>query len=107
MFTEASQPSVVGIAAGHEEVPGLLLFDRDIEHDPIRRRAGLRSLILTDLEIAERFQMPLAAVDHRAVISVAFAEIEFAADHVVMRCGIAVDVDALDIKPLCPPGSYR
>src|ERR1700744_1803447 len=44
--------------------------------------------------------MLLAAIDQRAVISVAFAEIEFAADNVVARCRIAMNVDALDVKTL-------
>ncbi len=44
--------------------------------------------------------MALAAIDQRAIVGVAFAEIEFAADHVVASFGIAVDLDALDIEPL-------
>ena len=43
--------------------------------------------------------MALAAIDQRAVIGVAFAEIEFAADHLVAGLGVAVDLDALDIEP--------
>ena len=50
--------------------------------------------------MAERVKVALAAVDQRAIVGVALAEIELTADHVVARSGVAVDVDALHIKPL-------
>ena len=43
--------------------------------------------------------MAFAAIDQGAVIGVALAEIEFAADHRVAGLGIAVNLDALDIEP--------
>ena len=52
---------------------------------------------LHGLEVVEILQPPLGAVDQRAVIGVAFGEIELAANHVVARAGVAADVDALDI----------
>ena len=86
-----------GVAAGDEEIAGLLLLQRDVEHDAVRRRARLLG-DFDGLEIAQRLEAALAAIDQRRVIGVAFAEIEFAPDHVVAGPGIAVDVDALDVK---------
>ena len=84
------------IAAGDIEVSGLVLLDDDIEDDAVGRRARLRH-DLDRLEIAQRLQPAFGALDQRAVVAVAFAEIEFAPDHRVARLGVAVNVDALDI----------
>ena len=78
-------------------MPVCCLLDRDVEHDTIRRRARLRG-DLDRLEVAERLEVAFAAIDQRAIVGVALAEIEFAADHVVARFGIAVNVDAFDVE---------
>ena len=52
---------------------------------------------LDGLEVVQRLQSPLGAIDQPLVEGVAFGDIEFAADHVTARAGVAVDVDALEI----------
>ena len=54
-------------------------------------------VILTRLEIVEVLQPPLGAIDQRAVVCVALADIEFAADHIVAGAGVAADIDPLDV----------
>src|ERR1700722_1920436 len=88
-----------GIAAHDRESAGLVFLDGDIDDDAVRRRAGLRG-DFHGLEIAELLQPPLAAVHERAIVSVALHEIEFAPDYVVAGFVVAVNVDALDVKPL-------
>ena len=95
-LTSASQPSV-GIAAGDPEIAGLLLLDRDIENDAIRRRARLGAEFHR-FEVAELLQVALTALDQRAIVGIALADIELTADHLVARLGVAMDLDALDIE---------
>src|SRR5205085_10375370 len=89
------------IAAGNEEIPGLLFFHGDIEHDAIRRRTR-RCQNLYRFEIAERLETTFAAIDNRPVVSVALADIEFAAEDFVVRFDVAVNLDTLDIDAPAP-----
>ena len=49
------------------------------------------------LEVAEPVQAAFAAFDQSMVVGVAFADVEFAANHVIARARVAGDVDAFDI----------
>ena len=84
------------IAAGDRELAGRLLFHVDIEDDAVGRRARLVG-DLHVLEVVEVLQPPLGAVDQRAVVGVAFGDIELAPDDVVARARVAADIDALDV----------
>src|SRR5262249_2538289 len=86
------------IPAGHREFArGLLLDDHDND-DTIGYRSRL-AYDLDGLEVAEVLEPPFGARNERAIVGVAFAQIEFAPDHVVLRPGIAADVDLLDVGP--------
>src|SRR5262249_50818581 len=49
-------------------------------------------------EVVQVLQATFGAVDQGAVVRIAFADIELAADHVVARAEVAADVDALDVR---------
>ena len=73
-----------------------MLFDVDIDDDAV----GRGSRLIGDfhrLEEAEVLDPAFRAIDQRAVIRVAFADIEFAPDDIVACPIIAPDIDALDI----------
>ena len=54
-------------------------------------------MIFTVLEEVQILQPPLGAVDQRAVVRIAFGDIELAPDHIIAGADIAADIDALDI----------
>ena len=85
-----------GVAARDGELAGRHFLDVDIDDDPVGCRARLVG-DLYRLEIVQVLQPALGAVDQRAIIGIALADIEFAADHVVAGAGIAENIDALDI----------
>ena len=85
-----------GIAAHDREFAGRLLFDVDVDHHPVGRRAGLVG-DLHGLEEIEILEPPLGAIDQGAIVGIAFGDIELAADHVVARARVAADIDALDV----------
>ena len=94
---EFGHPAAGGrVTARDRELAGRDFIDVDIEHDAIRRRARLVG-DLDGLEIVEVLQAPFGAVDERAVVCVALADVEFAADHVVAGAGVAADIDPLDV----------
>src|SRR5262249_55454462 len=93
------QPAVGGrIAALNGEVAGRLLLDVDVDDDAIRRRARLVSDFHV-LEEVQTFDAPLGAIDQRAIVRIAFVDIEFATDHVIAGPIVAAYVDALNIGP--------
>src|SRR4029077_17303632 len=49
------------------------------------------------LEEVQILESPLGAIDQRAVVRIAFGDVEFAPDHVIAGADIAADIDALDI----------
>src|SRR5581483_886195 len=85
-----------GITALNGEFAGCVLFDVDVQDHAVGRRAAFVG-DLDRLEIAEVLQPPFGAIYQCAIVGVAFADIEFAADHIVPRAIIAVNIDALDI----------
>src|SRR6185312_7269318 len=84
------------IPAGDRELAGGLLFDIDIDDDAVRRRARLVG-DLDRLEEVQVLQPAFGAVDQCAIVGVALADIELAADDVIARADVAADVDALDV----------
>src|SRR5262249_46653167 len=87
------------VTAGDREVAGRLLLHVDVADDAVRRR----SLLIVDLdtlEVVEVLEASLRPIDQRAVVGVAFADVELATDDVFARAGIAANVDSLDVGPL-------
>src|ERR1019366_8683919 len=54
------------------------------------------------LEVAETVEVALGAVDEHAIVRIAFADFELAADHIFAGLVVAVNIDPLDIdaRPL-------
>ncbi len=67
-----------------------------LTNDAIGRRARLVG-DLHGLEVVEVLQAPLGAIDQRAVVGIAFGDVELATDHIVAGAGVAADIDALDV----------
>ena len=88
---------VARIAARELQLAGGFLLDVGAQHDPVGPRPfGLLDLQIL-LEIAERLDPVLRALDLDRVERVAFVDPELAADDLVAGDGVAVDVDPLDI----------
>ena len=54
-------------------------------------------VILTFLKKFEILDAPLGAIDQRAVVGIAFGDIELAPDDIIAGARVAADVDALDV----------
>ena len=87
-----------GVTARDREVAGGLLFEIDVENHPIRRRSRFGG-DFDGLEEIEVLEPALGAIDQRAVVGIAFRDIEFAANHIVAGAGVAAYIDALDVDP--------
>src|SRR5690606_40080948 len=74
-----------------------LLLDIGFKNDAVGRAAFLALDLEIFLEIAEAVDAPFGALHRKAVEGIAFVEAEFAADHLVLRQRIAVDVDPLHV----------
>jgi hypothetical protein len=62
----------------------------------VGRGAGLGAE-LHSLEVVKVLEAPIATIDERAVVSIALAEIEFAANEVISGARIATNVDVLNV----------
>src|SRR5262249_21962091 len=87
------------IAARNRKFTGRLLFDVDVENDAIGSRAWV-GRYLDAFEITEVLEASLGPIYQRAIVGIAFHDVEFAADHVIARARIPADVDPLDIGAL-------
>src|ERR1019366_1360688 len=79
------------VAAGDVEAASGLLLDLDVDHDAIR--GGPRLVGDLDLlEVAETVEVALGAVDEHAIVRIAFADFELAADHIFAGLVVAVNI---------------
>src|SRR3546814_11052508 len=76
----------------------LAFLDIGLQQEPVGRRAGALLDLELVLEEAERVDAVLRALDLEAVERVALGKPHLTPNHLVLRVGVAVDVDPLDIE---------
>src|SRR3546814_17121952 len=72
-------------------------LDIGFQHDAVRGRARFLFNFQFFLKITQRLDAICRPLDLKAVERIAFVQAEFAADHLVLRQSVSVDVDTFDI----------
>src|SRR5262249_43476104 len=99
-YAHLGQPAIGGREAARDrKLAGRLFLHIDVDNDAVGRRTRLRRDPHL-LEIAQILQPSLGARNQRAIVGIAFGDVEFAANDVVARADVAVNIDLLDIDAL-------